>query len=157
VSEEQPERIPRPHQSVGGNYTQVNILFPSEQVELPSAEKFAAFTPEAQKAILTAFEREQIERHIWLKNQQANEHKFNMKSEGYYFYWKMAGVFGGLILAITALLTGAWLVRHGASVIGTAIMMTAVAGLVGTAIYGHKANQPSKPKDATSANLPTEI
>jgi hypothetical protein len=152
VSEEQPERIPRPAQSVGGVYTQVNILFPSEQVELPDAEKFKAFPPEAQKAILVAFEREQIERHSWLKNQQANEHKFNIQSERHYFCWKMAGVFGGLILAVTALLTGAWLVRHGASIIGTAIMMAAIAGLVGTAIYGHKAKEGQKAEDNAHEN-----
>jgi uncharacterized membrane protein len=150
VNDVQPERIPRIQQGLGGNYTQVNILFPSEQVELPAAEKFTAFPPEAQKAILAAFEREQIERHAWLKNQQANEHQFNMQSGRHYFYWKIAGVFGGVILALGALFTGAWLATHGASAIGTSIMIAAVAGLVGTAIYGHKANESPKTEDEST-------
>jgi TRAP-type C4-dicarboxylate transport system substrate-binding protein len=76
------KNVPSPHhqQTERPHYTQVNILFPSEQVELPSADKFKAFPAEAQKAILTAFEREQIERHLWLKNQQANEHTLNMQN-----------------------------------------------------------------------------
>lgn len=156
MSAVQPERIPRPSQGEGGNYTQVNILFPSEQVELPSAEKLVAFPPEAQKAILVAFEREQVERHAWLKTQQANEHAFNMQSGRHFFYWKIAGIIGGVILALGALGSGAWLVGHGCSIVGTAVMMFAIAGLVGTAIYGHKANQPNKAQEDGSPNFPPE-
>jgi hypothetical protein len=139
-----PDRIPRPKQSVGNNYTQVNILFPSEQVELPAAEKFAAFPPEAQKAILAAFEREQIERHAWLQRQQSNDHDFNMQSGRHLFNWKIAGIIGGVVLALGAFVTGAWLVSHGCSGFGAALIIGAIGGLIGTAIYGHKSNQPNK-------------
>jgi hypothetical protein len=147
VSEPKLKRVPDPQQTLRPHYTQVNILFPSEQVELPSADKFKAFPPEAQKAILVAFEREQIERHRWLANQQTNEHALNMQSERHFFVWKMAGLIGGVVLALGVLGSGAWLVAHGASTIGTATIIAAVAGLVGTAIYGHKANTAPKEKD----------
>jgi len=143
VNAEQPERSARGPHSVPrpGIYTQVNILFPSEQVELPSAEKFKAFPPDAQKAILAAFEREQIERHVWLKNQQANEHQLNLQSGRQYFIWRLTGTIAGAILAISALVAGASLVQSGASTIGVMFMILAVAGLVGTAIYGHRAQK----------------
>jgi hypothetical protein len=156
VSDARPERFQHNPQGVGGNYTQVNILFPSEQVELPAAEKFTAFPADAQKVILAAFEREQIERHVWLKKQQSNEHDFNMQSGRHFFYWKIAGVIGGLILALGALGTGAWLVSRGCSVVGTSLLIFAIAGLVGTAIYGHKANQPPKSEDNSTLSLPAE-
>ncbi len=143
MNADQPERSPRGPQSVPrpGNYTQVNILFPSGQVELPSAEKFKAFPPEAQKAILTAFEREQIERHAWLKNQQANEHQLNLQSGRHFFIWRLTGTIAGAVLAISALVAGAWLVKNGASAVGAMFIILAVAGLVGTAIYGHRAQK----------------
>ena len=151
MSEAQPERHLQHPQGIGNNYTQVNILFPSEQVELPAAEKLSAFSPEAQNAILVAFSREQIERHAWLKKQQANDHQYNMQSEKHFFYWKISGVVGGIILALGALLTGAWLVTHGCSAVGTTMMIIAVAGLVGTAIYGHKSKQISNQQETAEA------
>jgi len=129
----------------GQFYTQVNILFPSEQVELPPAEKFAAFPPEAQKAILLAFEREQVERHTWLKNQQTYDHRLNLQESNHFFVLRICGTICGTVLALTALLTGAWLVRSGASILGAAILIAAAAGLVGTAVYGHRAkNAPAE-------------
>lgn len=153
MNAEQPERSPRGPRAVSrpGSYTQVNILFPSEQVELPSAEKFKAFPPEAQKAILAAFEREQMERHAWLKNQQANEHELNLQSGRQYFIWRLTGTIAGAVLAISSLVAGAWLVKNGASAIGAMFMILAVAGLVGTAIYGHRAQKiatQAEPADA---------
>ena len=136
----------RPH------YTQVNILFPSEQVELPDANKFKAFPPEAQKAILIAFEKEQTERHLWLKNQQMNEHLLNMQNGKHFFVWKLSGLAGGVLLSIVIFVTGAWLVAHGASTIGIAAMITTVAGLVGTAVFGHK-SKGSESKDSDESAI----
>ena len=72
---------PRQGGASEGNYTQVNIMFPSNEVELPSADKFNAFPPDAQKAILVAFRGEQQERHAWLRQQQANDHEMNRRSQ----------------------------------------------------------------------------
>ena len=137
-----PQRVPT------GTYTQVNILFPSEQVELPPADKFKEFPPEAQKAILVAFDREQIERHGWLKNQQAYDHQLNVQSESHFFIWRMTGAIAGAVLAIVTLLAGAWLVKNGATGIGATSMILAAASLVGTAIYGHRALSVINPKGA---------
>ena len=149
VSRPPPQKVPT------GNYTQVNILFPSEQVELPPAEKFNAFPAEAQRAILSAFDREGIARHEWLKTQQKNEHEFNMQGGRHFFIWRMSGAIMGGILAITFLIGSIILVKSGASVIGIAMMLTAMAGIVGTAIYGHKVaiqQAPQKPKAEPSEN-----
>jgi hypothetical protein len=119
-------------------YTQVNILFPATQVELPPAEKFNAFPPEAQKAILEAFKTEQIQRHNWLRNQQHIDSKLNTKTSDNYFKWRMAGLFCATILALGVFVLGAILVLFGAPAIGVAVLISAVAGLVGTAIYGQR-------------------
>jgi hypothetical protein len=118
-------------------YTQVNILFPTTQVELPPAEKFKEFPPEAQKAILDAFRTEQIQRHSWLRTQQHNDHELNTQTAGNYFKWRMTGLICATLLALAVFAIGAILVLFGAPAIGVATIVTAVAGLVGTAVYGH--------------------
>ena len=139
--------MPTPKTIEGGRYTQINILFPSSQVELPPAERFIAFPPEAQKAILDAFQREQMERHSWLKNQQANDHALNMLEQKHYFTWRLSGTLVGGLLTISTITLGAWLVGHGAGATGVSMMIVATAGLIGTAIYGHKSLARSEPKD----------
>jgi hypothetical protein len=42
-------------ESPAGAYTQINFLFSPSSLELPSAEKFKEFPPEAQQMILTTF------------------------------------------------------------------------------------------------------
>lgn len=118
--------------------TQVNVLFQSEKFELPNPETFKAFTPEAQKAILSALEKEQAARHAWMEKQQANEHQFNMMSGRYFFWWKMAGTIGGFFLALGAIGAGCYLIKSGCSYAGVGVIFTAVAALVGTAIWGQK-------------------
>lgn len=147
-------RIPR---GIVGNYTQVNILFPSEQVELPSAEKFKAFPPEAQKVILAAFEREQIERHGWLKNQQGYEYRLNMEYNHEHFVLRLTGTITASILALALLLVGAWLVRSGSSSVGVAAIIAAVGGVVGTAVYGRRHSQSTpQPKSEPAESKPEE-
>jgi hypothetical protein len=137
-----------------GNYTQINVLFPSSQVELPSAEKFKAFPPEAQAAILAAFKIEQAERHVWLRNQQGNEHALNMQSGRYYYRWRTNGTLCGTIIVIAALGFGSWLVKNGASGVGVFLMLVAIGGMVGSAIYGH--NSSATPKENEKESEPTE-
>lgn len=120
-------------------YTQVNILFQATEVELPPAEKFNGFPEEAQKMILLAFRTEQQQRHNWLRQQQANDQALNMQNSKFYFFWRIFGLGCATLLAIVFLLTGAWLVLNGASAVGVAMLVSAIAGLVGTAIYGHRA------------------
>lgn len=69
-AEGEPEKRRDPPPIAGG-YTQINVLFPSTSVELPSAEKFKEFPEEAQKTIIAAFRIEQQHRHQWLSAQQA--------------------------------------------------------------------------------------
>lgn len=68
-----------------GPYTQINVLFPASSIELPSAEKFKEFPPEAQQAILAAFRIEQSYRHQWMSNQQANDHALNVLRQRHVF------------------------------------------------------------------------
>jgi hypothetical protein len=140
-----------------GNYTQINVLFPSSQVELPSAEKYKAFPPEAQAAILEAFKIEQSERHAWLRSQQSNEHALNMQSGRHYYQWRTFGTGCGAIIVIAALGFGSWLVKNGASGVGVFLMLVAIGGMVGSAIYGHNANNaPTEQNEqpAADAKLP---
>lgn len=50
----------------------------------------------------------------------------------------MGGLFCATVLALAVFIIGAILVLHGAPIIGVATLVTAVASLVGTAIYGHR-------------------
>jgi hypothetical protein len=134
-------------------YTQVNILFPATQVELPPAEKFNAFPPDAQKAIIDAFKTEQLQRHTWLRNQQHNDHQLNTLTQNNYFKWRMAGLICATILSTVIFAIGAILVLFGAPVVGVAVLISAVAGLVGTAIYGQRvvtASQPANGQDTAN-------
>jgi hypothetical protein len=146
-----PPPIPPP-KKMEGNYTQINVLFPSSQVELPSAEKFKAFPQEAQKAILEAFKIEQSERHPWLRNQQGNEHALNMQSGRHYFRWRIVGTISGSIILVAALGFGSWLVKNGASGAGVFLMLAAIGTMIGSAIYGHKSSNvpPVKPEEENS-------
>lgn len=121
------------------NYTQVNILFRATEVELPSADKFNGFPPDAQKALLAAFRTEQLQRHAWLKSQQENDYKLNVRIQGNDFQLRLASLGCATLLAIVFLLIGAWLIHEGAPAIGVAMLTAAITSLVGTAIYGHKA------------------
>lgn len=138
--------------AVPPQYTQVNILFPATQVELPPAEKFNAFPTEAQKAIIDAFKTEQLQRHTWLRNQQHNDHQLNTLSQNNYFTWRMGGLICATVLALAVLIIGAILVLFGAPAIGVATLVTAIGGLVGTAIYGHHITTNVRP----SSNLQDE-
>jgi len=125
-----------PPKKMEGIYTQINVLFPSSQVELPSAEKFKEFPPEAQQAILDAFKKEQAERHVWLKNQQTNEHALNMQTGRHYYRWRMSGTVCGTVIVIASLGFGSWLVAHGASAIGVFLMLLGIGAMVTAAIWG---------------------
>ena len=138
-----------PKSGEGGRYTQINILFPSSEVELPPAERFNAYPPEAQKAILEAFQREQVERHAWLKAQQANDHAVNMLEQKHHFVWRLAGTVTGGLLTLSTIALGAWLVAHGAGATGVAMLIGAAAALVGTAVYGHKATAQQQKRGET--------
>ena len=130
----------RPAQSFEAPYyTQVNILFPSSQVELPAADKFKAFPEEAQKAILAAFALEQKDRHEWLKEQQKIDFELNSKAQSFNFYWRLAGMITGTIIVIATLYFGVSLIKAGASSTGVAMIIATIATLIGTAIYGHRA------------------
>jgi uncharacterized membrane protein len=122
-----------------GPYTQINILFPASSIELPSADKFKEFPPEAQQAILAAFRIEQTHRHQWLGQQQANDHALNILRQKHAFWTRMVGIIAGVFLVATALGFSVWLIQMGQAIWGVAILIASVAGLIGTAIYGHKA------------------
>lgn len=154
MSDGQSELSPIPPQKrMEGNYTQINVLFPSSQVELPPADKFNAFPPEARTAILEAFKLEQSERHAWLKNQQANEHCLNMQSGRHNFRWRVVGTICGMVVLIAALAFGSWLIKNGASGAGVFLLIVAVGTMIGSAIYGQSQkapdnpNPPEKPKE----------
>lgn len=128
-------------------------MFPSSEVELPDAAKFNAFPAAAQEAILLAFRTEQQERHAWLKQQQSNDHELNVKAHNFVFWRQMCGTGGGVIIVVTMVVCGAVLIAKGASASGIAMVIVAVAGLAGTALYGHNAQQ-SQTADPSQAQLP---
>lgn len=131
------------------NYTQINVMFPASQVELPSADKFNAFPEPAQEAILAGFRAEQAERHAWLQRQQKNEHELNMGAQRWAGTVQVLGLLSGVAIVGTILWGGIILLKAGASSGGIALIVTALAGLVGTAVYGHRAkaqrNEPKAP------------
>jgi hypothetical protein len=47
------------------------------------------------------------------------------------------GLCSATILALAVLVIGALLVYHGAPIVGVALLVTAIGGLIGTAVYGH--------------------
>ncbi len=141
----------RGRQRSGISYTQVNILFSSEQQEFPSADKFKAFPPEAQKAILIGLDREQLARHTWLNTQQSYDHQLNLQNCRYHFVWRMTGTICGFLLALGIFSGGAWLVKNGASLAGATAMIVAISGLIGTAIYGHRVAIQSKEDETLAA------
>jgi predicted phage tail protein len=134
-----------------GGYTQITILVPSTEVELPAAEKFGAYPIEAQRTILQAFEREQKDRHLWQANEQAHNHELNLLDRKHDFAWRMAGVLAGALLTLSTIALGAWLVAHGAGGTGVAMMIGAAAALIGTALYGHKAQPERMPSQQRKA------
>ena len=138
-----------PNKGGVGNYTQVNIMFPSSEVELPPAEKFNAFQPEAQKAILIAFRNEQQSRHAWLKQQQSNDHELNTRSQAFRFISAVAGTVAAAAIVIILLVGGIWLLKVGISAYGVALILAAIGGVVGTAVYGHNANRVSSSQGQT--------
>jgi len=142
--------------SVPPQYTQVNILFPATQVELPPADRFNAFPPEAKQAIIAAFTTEQLQRHTWLRNQQHNDHQLNTLIQNNYFKWRIAGLVCGTLLALAVFAIGAILVLFGAPIIGIATLVTAIAGLVGTAIYGHHIMTTPSSNSSPDDNQPAE-
>jgi hypothetical protein len=102
---ELPRRLPEQSSNVP-NYTQVNILFPATNVELPPAETFNAFPPEAQQALLEAFRFEQKQRHAWLRQQQINDHELNKGTQGNYFWLRTGGLISATLLTLAILAAG---------------------------------------------------
>ncbi|MBI3414573.1 MAG: hypothetical protein HY043_04510, partial [Verrucomicrobia bacterium] len=86
--------------------------------------------------------------HAWLKNQQQCDYQLNLQNCKYHFIWRMTGTVVGGAVALGIFGGGVWLVKNGASAVGTATMIIAVGGLIGTAIYGHRiASQTQKKED----------
>ncbi len=113
-------------------------MFPASEVELPAAEKYNAFPPEAQKAILLGFQREQGERHVWLKNQQRNDHLLNLNAQRNAFISQNLGTICGFTVILSMIILGAILLLRGVSAAGFTMIVTAVGGVIGVAIYGHR-------------------
>ena len=119
--------------------TQINFMFPATEVELPPADRFAAYPPAAQAALLAAFQREQSVRHQWLMKQQINEHELNIREQGSSSKLRMTGMICGTLIVLSAIILGAWLIKNGAGAQGITVVLMALTGLVGTALYGHRA------------------
>lgn len=136
------------------HYTQVNIMFPASVVELPSADRYNAFPPEAQKAILEGFKREQAERHAWLKTQQHNEHVLNLNAQRHTFVSQNLGTICGTLIVLSLIGLGAMLVHMGVPAAGGALIVTAIGGVIGVAVYGHRETvKTAAPKEPA---VPTE-
>ena len=106
---------------------------------MPSGDKFREFPEQAQKAILDGFREEQDHRRKWLEAQQRNDHELNLLRQRHAFVLRAMGMGFGCILVLSTLSGGVWLIHTGATPSGVAIILAGVAGLIGTAIYGHKA------------------
>jgi hypothetical protein len=152
---ELPRRLPEQSSAVP-NYTQVNILFPATNVELPPAETFNAFPPEAQKALLEAFRFEQRGRHAWLRQQQANDLEINKGTQRNYFRLRVGGLICVTILTLSSFAAGAYFISIGASLIGFTMLVTAISGLIGTAVWGRKADNAQEQEQTVGAE-PAQI
>jgi uncharacterized membrane protein len=135
-------------------YTQINVLFGSPSVELPSAEKFKEFPEEAQKSILAAFRIEQQHRHQWLSAQQTNDHALNMLRQRHAFWSRVLGLIAGVVLVLASFACGVWLIQMGQPLWGVACFIGSVAGLIGTAVYGHIARGSPSHEPRTSMQPP---
>jgi uncharacterized membrane protein len=120
-------------------YTQINFLFPQSSVELPSADKFKEFPPEAQKVILETFKLEQHHRHQWITTQQTNNHAINMLRQKHAFWNQISNRVAGVVLVLAAFVCGLLLIQMGQTIWGVGCFIVSVAILIGTAVYGHKA------------------
>ena len=137
-----------------GAYTQINFLFPPSAVDLPSADKFKEFPPEAQQAILAAFRIEQTHRHQWVTNQQGNDHALNMLRQKHAFLIRVFGLGAALAIVVASLGFAAWLIQMGQTIFGVAVLLASVGALIGTAIYGHKARSVPQPEAPTAQPAP---
>jgi uncharacterized membrane protein len=140
-------------EALSGAYTQINFLFPPSAVDLPSADKFKEFPPEAQQAILAAFKVEQTHRHEWVTNQQANDHALNILRQKHAFQIRVLGLGAALVIVLASLGFSAWLIQMGQTIWGVAVLIASVGGLIGTAIYGHKAR--NVPQSESPSAKPT--
>ncbi len=79
-------------------------------------------------------------RNDYLDGMCQKDHRVSrMRAQSNDFRLRIAGLVCATVLAFTFLLIGAWLIYGGAPAVGVSLLVTAVAGLVGTAVYGHKA------------------
>lgn len=140
------------------HYTQINFLFKSNAIELPSGAQFKEFPEPAQKAILDAFQSEQEHRREWIKTQQRNDHELNLLRQRHVFALRGAGMLAGFVLVLASLGSGVWLIHTGATPEGVGVILAGVATLIGTAIYGHKArnSRSHHPKEPAEQDLVSE-
>ena len=113
-------------EALSGAYTQINFLFPPSAVDLPSADKFKEFPPEAQQAILAAFRVEQTHRHQWVTNQQANDHALNILRQKHAFQIRVLGLGAALVIVLASLGFSAWLIQMGQTIWGVAVLIASV-------------------------------
>ena len=118
---------------------EVNMLFRSTEVELPPADKYLAFPLEAQKAILLGFRSEQLQRHELLRRQQDNDHHLTIRAQHFALIKNALGVVGAISIVFTLVNGGIALLNNGATAYGVSLIFTAIAGVIGTTIYGHRA------------------
>lgn len=62
------------------------------------------------------------------------------------FFYRALGVVGAVVLAVGAIGFGSWMIVNGAPAVGVALLISAVASLVGTAVYGHRAQSQKRPR-----------
>lgn len=87
-----------------------------------------------------------MERHAWLRSQQRNDHDLNINAQRHGFLLQLTGTIGGTLIVLGMIISGTSLLKAGASAAGVAMIIVALAGLAGTAIYGHRA---ARGKDLT--------
>jgi hypothetical protein len=74
-----------------------------------------------------------------MTNQQANNHALNMLRQKHAFWIRVLGLIAIVILVLASFGCGVWLIEIGQTMWGVALFIGSVAGLIGTAIYGHNA------------------
>jgi hypothetical protein len=127
-------------------------MFPASEVELPSADKFNAFPPEAQKVILLGFQREQMERHNWLKNQQKNDHQINLHAQRFAFVTQNLGTIMGAAVLIVLIIAGTTMILRGIPTAGASVLIATLGGFIGIALYGHHERTKAAPAPAPKTN-----
>lgn len=112
--------------------------------DYPPPDILKEYPDEVTTSLVKLTEKEQVSRHAFGEKEQAHRHEFNESNLRSVTTLRIIGMVCGTVLALTTIISGAILLANDKGLLGFGVLLMAGAGLVGTAIYGHKAKRPNK-------------